>query len=153
MDATTDAVALHVEQRGIEPAQLFEVRGAVEMAVLDRVFVNLNEAGVARLHEELDAERSATREEFGIVGHDLHGVLAEVGGNRVLELLTLVLLRLTRHHQARPEGAADPRTDPVPSREVIRAHKGIVDAIVARDRELARHRMRRHLDALRLWVR
>jgi len=32
--------------------------------------------------------------------------------------------------------------------EVQRSHSGIVDAIVACDAELARHRMRRHLEAL-----
>ncbi|MGH9025944.1 MAG: FadR/GntR family transcriptional regulator [Acidimicrobiia bacterium] len=153
VDATTDAVALNVERRGIRPEQLFEVRGAVEMAVLDRVMAHLDEAGIVRLGEALETEQGTSREDFGIVGHDLHGVLVGVAGNRVLELLTLVLLRLTRHHQATPESAPNPRTDPLPSQDVIRAHRAIVAAILARDLELARHRMRRHLDALRHWVR
>jgi DNA-binding FadR family transcriptional regulator len=36
---------------------------------------------------------------------------------------------------------------------VIHAHTAIVDAIEARDRELARHRMRRHLGAVATFLR
>ncbi|HEX8804159.1 MAG TPA: FCD domain-containing protein, partial [Acidimicrobiales bacterium] len=146
--ATTDAVAIHVDRRGIEARQLFEVRGAVEMAVLDRVMTGLDEAGVARLRAALDAERAATPDEFPVVGHDLHNELASVGGNRVLELLTLVLTRLTRLRTR----ALPATPDPLPTHQVSAVHGGIVDAVVAGDAELARHRMRRHLDALVDWV-
>ena len=44
--------------------------------------------------------------------------------------------------------------DPLPTRETVTdVHQRIVDAIVAGDVDLARHRMRRHLDALVDWVR
>jgi DNA-binding FadR family transcriptional regulator len=148
VEATTDAVALHVERRGIEPGQLFEVRGAVEMAVLDRVMKHLDADAIAQLEEGLAVEQSVSRAEFAVVGHDMHGVLAHVSGNRVLELLTLVLLRLTRFHTHAPADAPDP----LPSQDVTRAHRGIVEAIIAHDLELARHRTRRHLDALSHWV-
>jgi DNA-binding FadR family transcriptional regulator len=148
IEAVTDAVALHVDRRGIRPRDLFEVRGAVEMAVLDRVMVGLDDDDLVRLRDELEVERSATNEEFAVVGHDLHNVLAEVGGNRVLELLTLVLTRLTRIHLAVPVHEADPRA----TRGVVAVHERIVDAMAAGDGDLARHRMRRHLDALSHWV-
>ena len=74
--------------------------------------------------------------------------LAEVGGNRVLELLTMVLTRLTRSRM--PAAPAEP--DPRSTRAVVDVHQRIVDAIVAGDRDLARHRMRRHLDALVHWT-
>jgi DNA-binding FadR family transcriptional regulator len=148
IEAVTDAVALHVDRRGIRPRDLFEVRGAVEMAVLDRVMLGLDDEGLALLQDELEVERSATSEEFAIVGHDLHNVLAEVGGNRVLELLTMVLTRLTRIHLAVPVHEADPRA----TRGVVAVHERIVEAMAAGDGDLARHRMRRHLDALSHWV-
>jgi DNA-binding GntR family transcriptional regulator len=66
-----------------------------------------------------------------------------------LELLTVVLMRLSSWHVAVPPGAPDPR----PAREVVRAHERIVEAVVAGDGELARRRMRRHLDALVDWMR
>jgi DNA-binding FadR family transcriptional regulator len=152
VEATTQAVALQVERHGITPAHLFEVRGAVEIAVLDRVLAGLDSDAVARLDVALKAEEAATREEFGIVGHDLHGVLASVAGNRVLELLTAVLLLLTRHHMRPPDEAPNPSEDPMPNRNVMQAHRAIVDAVVARDADRARHRLRRHLDALRRWA-
>ena len=88
-------------------------------------------------------------EEFLVVGHDLHNVLAEVSGNRVLELLSLVLTRLTPLHSAAPHHPPDL----LPTGDASEVHQRIVDAIVAGDREVARRRMRRHLDALVPWVR
>jgi DNA-binding FadR family transcriptional regulator len=148
IEAVTDAVALHVDRLGIQPEHLFEVRGAVEMAVLDRVIAGLADDDVVRLDDALEVERSATPDEFPVVGHDLHNVLAEVAGNRVLELLTMVLIRLTRLRTAAPAGAPDP----LPTQDVVDVHRRIVDAILAGDGDLARHRMRRHLDALVHWV-
>ena len=149
IEAVTDAVALQVARQGIEPAQLFEVRSAVEMAVLDRVMATVDADGAARLRAALDAERTASRADFAVVGHDLHNVLAEVAGNPVSELLTMVLVLLTRLRVATPAGAPDP----FPTQHVVDVHRGIVDAVLAGDHDLARHRMRRHLDALVAWVR
>jgi DNA-binding FadR family transcriptional regulator len=148
-EATTDAVALLLDRRGITPDALYEVREAVEMAVLDRVIAQLDDESIERMRVALEAERSASRIEFAVVGHDLHLVLAAVAGNRVLELLTQVLVRLTRFHGAAPEGAPDP----MPSQDVTHVHDRIVEAIIAGDPALARHRMRKHLEALRRWVR
>jgi DNA-binding FadR family transcriptional regulator len=68
----------------------------------------------------------------------------------VLELLTMVLTRLTRIHMAPPATGGSGLLSP---QDVIDVHQRIVDAILAGDRDLARHRMRRHLDALVLWTR
>ena len=149
VEATTEAIARHVERNRISPTQLFEVRTAVEMAVLDRVLEHPDPKIVAGLTEALAAERSASRSEFVTVGHDLHGVLADLSGNRVLQLLTQVLIRLTRSRTTPPEGVADP----LPIGEITHVHAQIVDAIVAGDRELARHRARHHLHELEPWVR
>jgi len=149
IEAVTEAVALHVDRGGIAPLHLFEVREAVEMTVLDRVIATLDDGGRGQLTEALAVERAATREEFPLVGHDLHNVLAHVAGNRVLELLTVVLIRVSQRHSAAPDGAPDP----LPTQDVIHVHERIVEAILADDASLARHRMRRHLDALLNWVR
>jgi DNA-binding FadR family transcriptional regulator len=149
IEAVTDAVALQVARQGIEPAQLFEVRSAVEMAVLDRVMATVSAEGAARLQAALETERTASRADFAVVGHDLHNVLAEVAGNPVSELLTMVLVLLTRLRVATPAGAPDP----FPTQDVVDVHHRIVDAVLAGDHDLARHRMRRHLDALVDWVR
>lgn len=144
-----DSMALQLDRLGIKPKHLFEVRTAIEMVVLDRVIARRDDDVVLRLERALEAEQAATRVEFVVVGHDIHNVLAELSENRVLELLSAVLLRLSRIHSSAPAGA----TDPIPSGDVTRAHTRIVEAIVAGDDELARHRMRRHLEALVDWVR
>jgi DNA-binding FadR family transcriptional regulator len=144
IEAVTEAVALYVDRRGIAPLHLFEVRGTVEMTVLDRVIATLDDDGRARLTEALAAEQAASPEDFALVGHDLHNVLAHVAGNRVLELLTVVLIRVSQRHSAALAGTPDP----LPTQDVIHVHQRIVEAILADDASLARHRMRRHLVAL-----
>jgi DNA-binding FadR family transcriptional regulator len=149
VDATVQALAIQLDRRGVRPIDVFEVRGIIEMTVLNRVIDRLDDPVIAELEAVLEAERTATREAFPVVGHDFHAVLAGVSGNRVLALLTEVLVHLSRSHNAVPAGAVDP----LPTADVIHAHRHIVEAIVSRDVDLARHRMRRHLDALIRWVR
>lgn len=149
VDAASDAVALLLHRRGMGGASLAEVRAGVELAIVDRVVADLDDDGCTRLNEALEVERSASDEAFvDVIGHDIHAVLARLTGNPVLELVTLVLIRLTRMHQVTPTG----RRPGAVVDEVTRAHRRIVDAIVARDRDLSRHRMRRHLDALAPYV-
>jgi DNA-binding FadR family transcriptional regulator len=149
VEATTEAIAMHVERHRITPSQLFEVRSAIELAVLDRVLEHPDQGIVIRLDEALQAEQSATRSEFVDVGHDLHEVLAQLSGNRVLELLTQVLVRLSRVRTTPPDDAVDP----LPTAHINQVHSSIVAAVVDGDRELARHRAHRHLQELERWVR
>lgn len=149
IEAATQAVALHLERQGITPEQLFEVRSAIEMAIVELVVERLTDERAERLRQAIEMERAASDEEFAIVGHDLHDVLAAECDNRVLELLSLVLVRLTRLRQMVPKGG-DPKGS---SSAVLKAHDGLVLAILEGDLELSRHRMRAHLDALSAWVR
>lgn len=148
-EATTEAIAVHVERHRITPSQLFEVRRAIELAVLDRVLEHPDPEVVVRLRDALMAEQEATRSEFVGVGHDLHEVLAELSGNRVLQLLTQVLVRLSRLRATPPDDAVDT----VPAAHIHEVHTRLVDAVIAGDRELARHRAQRHLQELERWVR
>ena len=76
-------------------------------------------------------------------------MLAELSGNRVLQLLTQVLVRLSRRRATPPDDAVDK----VPAVHINRVHTRLVEAIVDGDRELARHRAQRHLQELERWVR
>jgi DNA-binding FadR family transcriptional regulator len=154
-ESVAAALALLLERRGIQPGHLFELRLVVELTVVDLAIKRLDDDRAAKLRLALDAERDAATSgsslEFVAVGHDVHGVLAGMVDNPVFELMALVLIQLTRLHQAVP---ADPPVTSAPAAidDVIRAHAAIVEAVLARDVELARHRMRRHLAALHLWV-
>ncbi|HEY8547819.1 MAG TPA: FCD domain-containing protein [Acidimicrobiales bacterium] len=147
--ATTEAVALHLHRMAITPAQLLEVRSAVEIAILDRAVERLTDDDVARLEQALAAERAATPEELRDLAHGVHRALAGMSGNRVLELLALVLLRLTRLHQGpRPRREVDAER----AKDLAEVHGRIVEAIAERDLEVARLRMRSHLRALTEFV-
>jgi len=98
-----------------------------------------------RLDLALAREAEATVSELADVGYDLHGVLASMSHNRVLELVALVLMRLSRLHHADRLAA---RRLPEFEDEVRRSHEGIARAVQAGDEEVARHRMRRHLAAV-----
>lgn len=145
MAATTEAVALYLHHQAVTPAELFEVRIAIELAILERGLEQLDDEHVAELEAALVAEREATANELRDLAHGVHSVLARTSGNRVLELLAHVLLRLTRLHQGpvprRPVGKQA-------ARELAEVHTKIVEAVVARDAEVARMRMRHHLEAL-----
>lgn len=142
----SDAAALYLERQGMGMDDLAEIRAGVELACLDRVLDKVDDDVRASLQVALDSERTATDEDFvQVVGHDLHAVLAHLTRNPVLELVALVLIRLNRLHIINPSGRRPRQLID----EVTRTHGRIVEAIVAEDRELAQHRMRRHLGALR----
>ncbi len=145
VEATIEAVALYLHRIGIVPAQLFEVRAVLELAALDRCVEQLRTEDVTELNQAMDAERDASSTELRDLAHGVHAVLAGASGNRVLELLTLVLLRLTRIQQGpKPRRKVDREA----ASEIAAVHQAIVDAVVDRDAELARVTMRRHLDVL-----
>jgi DNA-binding FadR family transcriptional regulator len=142
----SDTVALYLDRRGMDVGSLAELRTGVEMAAVDRVMDKVDADVRALLRQVLEAERAAPEQDLvQMVGHDLHAVIAHLTRNPVLELVALVLIRLVRVQRVAPSG----RMSRAPIEEVTRAHERIVDAIVFEDRELARHRMRRHLEALR----
>ncbi|MGH8985133.1 MAG: FadR/GntR family transcriptional regulator [Acidimicrobiia bacterium] len=148
VEATTGAITLLIERGGITPTHLSELRTALELITVELVVERLDEEDGEALHRALAVEESAvSAEEFNVIGHDLHDVLARMTGNPVLELLCVVVTRLTRMHQGVPSGGAQPSYE-----AVHRTHAAIVEAIEARDAGLARHRMRRHLEALMVFV-
>ena len=65
------------------------------------------------------------------------------GPGRRGELVVLVLIRITRLYQVRELSPEDRR---LISEDVFSTHGGIVDALVDGDVDVARTRLRRHLD-------
>jgi DNA-binding FadR family transcriptional regulator len=116
---------------------------------VDRVMDKVDDDVRSRLRQALDAERPAPDQDLVQgVGHDLHAAIAHLTRNPVLELVALVLIRLAWMHPVNPSG----RRPRELIEELTRAHERIVEAIASEDRELVRHRMRRHLDALRPYM-
>jgi DNA-binding FadR family transcriptional regulator len=125
--------------------ELAELRTDVEVAIAELAAARVNASGVARLHEAMTREEEDAIAGRADAAYLLHAAVAEVARNRVLHLVALVLIRLSRLHQA----------DRLPAKaqkqiraEVLRTHAGIIEAIEAADPEKARERMQQHLEAL-----
>jgi DNA-binding FadR family transcriptional regulator len=145
LDAVTDALVVHLEYRGIDRDQLFEVRTAIELATVLETARLHDEATLAALREALESERTATTAAVGPISHSLHTKIADLAGNRAVSLFLGVLVRLTEERGSRPTKASVDA--------VYKAHASIVAAIAAGDGERARRRMERHLDAMKTTVR
>jgi DNA-binding FadR family transcriptional regulator len=137
--AVTEIAAIYLARRGMRPASLGELRTGVEVALAGLAAERIDNAGVALLREAIGGEYAADDEgDFEAAG-DLHAVVAAAAGNPVLELVALVLIRLSR--LAQPE-RRQARAD------VLRAHETIAAAVETGNPELSRRRMRRHVEAL-----
>jgi DNA-binding FadR family transcriptional regulator len=145
VDAVADVVALFLERHGVSIGEVFELRMGVELALVDIVVDNMDETGAQRLEEALHAEVSAADREFTMEAHHLHASMASICGNRVLELVTLLLIRLTYLHEAPALTSRDRRKMGV---GVTGTHGALAEALMTSNRQLAKHRMARHLDAL-----
>ena len=143
--ALSDVTALYLARRAMRPADLAEVRLGVELALVDLAIDRCDDDDLPGLEAALQRESDASPEERVDAGDDLHGVLARLSHNRVLELVGLVLIRLSRLHQN--ERLAADVLERIHD-EAHRAHEGIARAVQSRDHDLARHRLRRHLQAL-----
>lgn len=147
----SDVVAVYLARRDISMVDLVELRIRVELALVDLAVTRADgaQSGV-ELNDALEREQGLSVVAFADGGHDLHAVIAGLAGNRALELVLLVLLRLMRLHQV--EEVTDEERA-VAALEVSKAHRAIADAIVEADVELARRRMRHHLEAIGSYLR
>jgi DNA-binding FadR family transcriptional regulator len=143
--AVSDVAAIYLARHGMRLSDLAEVRTGVEMAIASLAAARIDDDGVMAIKEALDREAKSPQAEQPDVVHDLHAAVAAAAGNRVLELIALVFIRLSLIYQI--ERLAPPAREQIQA-EVLRTHEGIAAAVESGDRELARHRMRRHLDAL-----
>jgi DNA-binding FadR family transcriptional regulator len=143
--AVTDIVALHLTRRQVQVSELSDLRGRLELVLINLAVANVDERGAERLRTALAAEMNASDQEFAEAVHDLHAVIAGIAGNRALELVALVLIRLTRMHQL---NVRTPRARQRIGDYVHKAHGDIVDAVLARDTKLAQTLMRNHLAEL-----
>ncbi len=142
-DAVTDVAAIYLAWRGMDMPGLAELRTDLEAAIAALAAARVNTSGVARLHEAMTREEEDADAGRTDAAYLLHAAVAEVARNRVLHLVALVLIRLSRLHQADRLPA---KTQKQIRAEVLRTHAGIIEAIEAGDSDEASDRMRRHLD-------
>jgi DNA-binding FadR family transcriptional regulator len=146
----SEVVAVYLTRRGISMVDLVELRIRVELALVDLAIERGDVDGEAELTAALRYEETISMSDFAEGGHNLHAVIASLAGNRALELIALVLIRLMRLHQVESVSDKD-RTRAAAA--VSRSHGAISAAIVSGDREAAHRRMRRHLEAVGTYLR
>ena len=149
--ASIDTIALYLQYRRPRREDLTLIRDAIEIDNVAKVVARHHEPAV---REFLDSQRRMIEQvgdepgKAGVEEFLFHAGLAKLAGNPVLELFLRILVEVFRRYWASTD-------QPVPSRadlaDVRHAHLRIVEAIGQGDDSLARHRIRRHLDAAATW--
>lgn len=146
--AVVRAVSLYLTYRGMNTGHIRDLRAELEAATVQLAIDRLTPDGIQRLNAVLELERTWPDEDFPVVSHDLHAVIAALSGNQTLGLLQSIAMQLT----AERLHSGDPRRVTEPPDAVRRAHRAIVEAIVARDAPRALRRMNKHLRAISRWT-
>jgi DNA-binding FadR family transcriptional regulator len=137
------AAALHLQFFGAGADDIFEARTALELQTADLAAQRIDEKGIDMLRAALE-EEAELQDEGGHLGSShIHLIIAELTGNPALSLFVAVMARLTPGIPP-----ADPAAAAARQADVRHAHERIVEAIVAGDSSLARHRMLRHLQGI-----
>jgi GntR family transcriptional repressor for pyruvate dehydrogenase complex len=138
-----DSVRLVVRGTDVSLAALLQTRATVEPPCAGLAAVRRTPAGLGRL-EDCDRLMSATSEvsSFLRVNVDWHMAVARESGNELLSGLMEALAELI-YDSTGHVGNVDHRV----RAETCRAHRAITAAVRSGDRELARRRMERHVEA------
>lgn len=145
--ALTDIIAIYLRRRGVGPHHIGEVRTGLESAIVERVAGRLEPDAASAIERSLHTESAVGFYRAFQERNDFHSLLAKLTGNPALELVHRVTMRLgwlffSQFAQTDPAVLELSR----PS-EVEPAHRGIADALLTGDQELAVMRMRSHLAA------
>ncbi len=146
--AVVRVTALYLTYQGMNAAHIRDLRQHLEAATLRLAIDRLTGEGARRLEALLELERTWPDDDFRAVSHDLHAVIAELSGNKTLALLQSIVMQLT----AERLHSGDPGRVTEPPDAVRRAHRAIVDAVIARDAPPALRRMEKHLRAVARWT-
>jgi DNA-binding FadR family transcriptional regulator len=149
--ASIDTIALYLQYREPRREHLTLIRDAIE---IDNVAKVVARHDAPEVRAFLDSQRrmiEGADEDPGNAGIEeflFHAGLAKLAGNAVLELFLRILVEVFRRYWASTDQPVPNHADLV---DVRHAHRRIIDAIGQGDDSLARHRIRRHLDAAASW--
>jgi DNA-binding FadR family transcriptional regulator len=141
------AVTVALLHSGVGWDELSEARIAVERTTIELAAQRATDADVAMLHDLVSSHRSQTHRS----GTDaLHAGIARVARNPAAALFTDILGQLVHGYASAANAVSAPTESAIEDYE--RAHRALVNAIEARDPELAAKRMDRHLTAQAEWL-
>jgi DNA-binding FadR family transcriptional regulator len=149
--ASIDTIALYLQYREPRREDLTLIRDAIEIDNVAKVVARHDAPEVRAFLDDQRLMIERAGDDPGKAGVEeflFHAGLAKLAGNAVLELFLRILVEVFRRYWASTD-------QPVPSHgdlvDVRHAHLRIIDAIGHGDDSLARHRIRRHLDAAASW--
>jgi len=139
--AVMKSVAIFLDSEHVTADQLFEARMGIELIAVQLAAERIDEDGIQQLRHVLEGEQEAIRTNAPYSDDDVHTALARLANNPAIALFTRTLTELERGFF----GTVSPQR-----RGQLRAcfyedHAAIVDAVVAGDGAVARHRLQRHL--------
>ena len=153
--AAVSAAVVYLEHKGTTVEDLLSVRRLLEPLAAAEAAKHITEADIEALRALAGNDGAALADAGPAGAHAassdgaLHVTLASLSGNPVLQLFAEVLVRLTGRY-ARMRRTAKPGRDSA-EHEAERAHRAIVDAVVAGDAVTAQHFMSVHLEAMSDW--
>ncbi|MEU7816597.1 FCD domain-containing protein [Pseudonocardia sp. NPDC049154] len=147
--ASVEAMAVYLEYERVDADELRAVRDVIELGALEMLGARSEPELAERLRAAHQVQPDTPREEVAGLSHDFHIQLAELTGNPVLALFLRILLAVWDRHSTSP--STQPADKGEAAATVTHVHDRILDAVLAGDLPLARHRMHRHLEALDAW--
>lgn len=145
--ALADIITIYLRRRGVRLRDIMDLRTGLELAVVERAAAGLHiqPDRAEALELSLRCESEQGPELAFAHGEDFHSILGALTDNRALQLFHRVTMRLG--WQFFTQFAADnPRVGAISRPSKIEpAHRGIVDALLAGDTEVAVMRMRTHM--------
>jgi GntR family transcriptional regulator, transcriptional repressor for pyruvate dehydrogenase complex len=118
---------------------LIEFRRHLELGILDRVFANITDDGIAELDAIVDRmAHTLTSSEAAALDYDFHAKMIEISGNSVLQRLYKVMGSTLTYYMeiGKPKHAE----------ETVVRHRQIVDALRRRSRQDLEAMALRHFD-------
>ena len=149
--ASIDTIALYLQYREPCREDLTMIRDAIE---IDNVAKVVARHETPEVRAFLDSQRLMIEQagddprKAGVEEFLFHAGLAKLAGNAVLDLFLRILVEVFRRYWASTDQPVPSHADLV---DVRHAHLRIIEAIARGDDSLARHRIRRHLDAAASW--
>ncbi|MFK4100293.1 FadR/GntR family transcriptional regulator [Streptomyces sp. NPDC019531] len=147
----TRAMVIYLEYVGTSVTDLLHARLLLEPIAAGLAADRITEDGIATLRATLVEER-VHWDEPGVHSQDpLHPVLGKLSGNPVLHLFVDVLTRLTARyaHTSRRISKAEMHSAKETSH---RAHRAVVDAVIAGDGARAQTELGAHLESVAGWI-
>lgn len=152
-EAAVDTIALYLDYRRPTRMDLNLVREVIEVDNVAAVVARRTDPDVvaflARRHDgPPDGAAPEDPRAAGWAELAFHTELAELAGNRVLNIFLRIIIELFGRHWT---PTMQPMPGPGDALEMYRAHGRIVAAIRDGDDSMAQHRSRRHQEALSSW--